>query len=73
MKKNVGNIDRIIRLVGAAIVAVVLFTGAVSLSSTLGIILGVAGVIFAFTGATSWCAIYSLVGASTCPVDTQEG
>jgi len=70
MNKNVGNPDRIIRLIGAAVVAVVLATGTVALSSTLGIILAVAGVIFAFTGLTSWCAIYQVVGLSTCPVKT---
>jgi len=71
MKKNVGSPDRIIRLIGAAVVAVILATGTVAISSTLGIVLAVAGVIFAFTGATSWCAIYSLVGLSTCPVEAK--
>lgn len=70
MKRNVGNADKIIRLLGAAIIAGVLATGTIALSSTLGIVLAVAGVIFAFTGVTNWCAIYSLFGASTCKLDT---
>ena len=72
MKKNVGNTDRIIRLTGAVLVAVLLFTGVVNIASTLGIILAIGGVIFAFTGLTSWCAIYSLVGLSTCPVESKK-
>ena len=65
MKKNVGSMDRVIRLVGGAIIAALLLTNTVSISSTLGIILTVAGVIFLFTGAVNWCAIYSLLGLST--------
>lgn len=72
MKKNVGNIDRIIRIVGALVIAFLLFKGIVALTSVLGIILAIAGVIFLFTGATSWCAIYQLFGASTCPVETDK-
>lgn len=72
MKKNVGNIDRIVRIVGGVILAIVLLTGVISISSVLGIILAVAGAIFLFTGATSWCAIYAAVGASTCPVDAAK-
>lgn len=68
MKKNVGKSDRILRIVVAAVIAVLLFSGTVAVSSTLGIILAVVAVIFAFTSAVSWCAIYALVGASTCKV-----
>lgn len=70
MKKNVGQIDRIVRLVVAVAIIALLATSTVALSSTLGIILAVVGVIFLFTSATSWCAIYQLVGASTCPRTT---
>lgn len=72
MKRNVGKIDRIIRIIGAVIIAVVLFKGMVALTSLIGIILVIAGVILLFTGATSWCAIYQLVGASTCPAETDQ-
>ena len=73
MKRNVGNTDRIIRLVGGVVIAALLATGTVAISSVLGIILAVAGAIFLFTGATNWCAIYALVGASTCSINTKEG
>ena len=71
MKKNVGNFDRIIRITGATIIAILFLTNVVSFASTSGVVLSVVGVIFAFTGATSWCAIYSLVGLSTCPVESK--
>ena len=39
MKRNVGNMDKVIRLVGAAIIAILFFAGIISFASTLGIIL----------------------------------
>jgi len=72
MKKNLGKADRIIRLCVALIIAYLLLIGKqVELSSTLGIILAVVGVVFLATSLMSWCAIYSLVGLSTCPVKEQ--
>lgn len=70
MKKNVGKTDKIIRLIVVAAIAVVLATGVVAIGTTLGIILGIVGVIFLFTALVNWCAIYALIGASTCPVET---
>ena len=67
MKKNVGSIDKYIRLIGAIVIIALLATKTIAISSTLGIILAVAGAIFLFTGLTNWCAIYSLFGMSTCP------
>jgi len=56
MKQNVGTIDRIIRLVVAAIFAVLYFTHVVS--GTLGIVLLVLAVIFTLTAAIGICPIY---------------
>ena len=72
MKRNLSNTDRIIRIIGAIAIAAVLFTGVVAIKTTLGIILAVAGVIFAFTSAVNWCAIYQLFGISTCPVESKQ-
>ena len=69
MKKNVGKTDKIIRLVVAAVLALLLATGTIAIASTLGIILGIVAVIFLFTALVNWCAIYALIGASTCPVE----
>ena len=69
MKKNVGTTDRIVRIVVAVVIAALFLTKTLTLATTLGIILAVVGVIFLFTGLVSWCAIYQLVGASTCQVE----
>lgn len=69
MKKNVGNIDRVLRLLVAGILGFLLLNGTVAISSLLGIILAVISVIFAVTGIVGWCAIYQLFGASTCQVE----
>ena len=63
IKKNVGNVDRIVRLVLAVILAALYFTSVVS--GTLGIVFLVLAVVFALTAAVSICPIYLLVGLST--------
>jgi len=56
MKPNVGTIDRIIRLIVAAVFAYLYFGGVVT--GTLGIILLVLGVVFLATSAISFCPLY---------------
>jgi len=63
IKKNVGNIDRIVRLVLAVVLAALYFTGAVS--GTLGIVFLVLAVVFALTAVFSVCPLYMLFGLST--------
>lgn len=65
MKKNMGNADRIIRLMIAAVIAVLYFTGI--LSGTLGIVALAIGGVFVATSAISFCPLYTMVGLSTCP------
>jgi hypothetical protein len=65
MKKNVGNADRVIRLILAAVLAVLYFTG--TLPGTLGLVLLVLAIVFAVTSLVGFCPIYSLVGLNTCP------
>lgn len=64
MKKNMGNADRIIRLIVAVIIAVLYFTG--NISGTLGIVLGVIAVAFVLTSAIGWCPLYVPLGIRTC-------
>lgn len=66
MKKNMGNADRIIRLIVSALFAFLYFSGTVT--GTLGIILLVAAGIFTFTLLTGFCPLYSIFGFNTCPV-----
>ncbi len=56
MKRNMGNADRILRLLFAILVAVLYFTD--SISGTLAIILGVVAVIFLVTSAMGFCPLY---------------
>jgi Protein of unknown function (DUF2892) len=66
MKKNMGNTDRIIRLVLAVVFGVLYFTGTVT--GTLGIVLLILGGVFVLTSVVSFCPLYALVGLNTCPV-----
>lgn len=64
MKKNMGNSDRIIRLLIAAVIAVLYFTNI--LTGTLGIVLLVIAGIFTLTSLVGFCPLYKLVGLNTC-------
>ncbi|SIN68027.1 YgaP family membrane protein [Algoriphagus halophilus] len=64
MKKNMGTIDRAIRLVVAAVLVLLYFSGIVS--GTLGIISLVVALIFAITSLVSYCPLYAIVGIKTC-------
>lgn len=65
MKKNMGNTDRIIRFLLAAVVAVLYFTNIIT--GTLGIVLLVLACVFVITSLVSFCPLYALVGLNTCP------
>lgn len=70
MKKNVGNLDKIIRLVVAAALVVLYFTGVIS--GAVAIISLIVAAIFTLTSIAGSCPVYSIVGASTCPVKEQD-
>jgi uncharacterized membrane protein len=63
IEKNVGTIDRIVRLVLAVALAALYFTGTVS--GTLGIVFLVLAVVFTLTAAVSICPLYLPFGLST--------
>ncbi len=64
MKKNMGNTDRIIRVIAAIVFSVLYFTGTVT--GTVGLVLVVLGAIFLATSFISFCPLYTLVGLNTC-------
>jgi hypothetical protein len=66
MKKNVGSIDRIIRILFAVVVAVLFFTDVVT--GTLGIVLLVVGVVLLATSFINFCPLYAILGINSCPV-----
>ena len=63
MKKNMGTLDRIIRLILVAVVLLLYFTGVIG--GTLAIILGVLAAIFFLTSLFSFCPLYLPFGIST--------
>lgn len=65
MKKNMGTADRIIRILIAALIAVLFFTNVIT--GTLGIILLVLAGIFLITSFISFCPLYYPFGLRTRP------
>ncbi|HOU14315.1 MAG TPA: DUF2892 domain-containing protein [Anaerolineae bacterium] len=63
MKKNMGTVDRIVRVVIAAIIAILYFTNAIS--GALAIILGIVALIFLATSAVGFCPLYVPLKIST--------
>lgn len=64
MKKNVGLIDKIIRLVLAALFIILFFTYVVV--GVFGYILLALAVILILTSLFSFCPIWMLIGVKTC-------
>jgi hypothetical protein len=64
MERNMGSADRIIRLIIAALVVVLYFTGI--LKGTLGVVLLALAAIMAGTSIIRFCPLYALFGISTC-------
>ncbi|MEN8138791.1 MAG: DUF2892 domain-containing protein [Bacteroidota bacterium] len=65
MKKNMGSADRIIRVLVAAIIAVLFYTNVIS--GTLGIVLLIIAGVFVLTSLLKFCPLYSIFGIKTCP------
>ncbi len=68
MNKNMGSTDKIIRLIIAAVLVVLYFTG--TLTGTLGIIALVVAAVFTLTSLVSFCPLYTVFGIKTCKVKT---
>ena len=63
MKKNMGNADKIIRVIIAALIGILYFTG--TISGTLGIVLLTLSAIFVLTSFISFCPLYLPFALST--------
>ena len=61
-----GSIDRIIRLIIAAVAVFLYYNG--TLTGTVGIVALVLAAVFVLTSVVSFCPIYAVFGMSTCPV-----
>ncbi len=65
MKKNMGNTDRIVRVLIAIVIAALYFTG--TITGLVGTILLVLAGVFVATSVVSFCPLYTIVGLNTCP------
>jgi len=63
MTKNVGSVDKIIRLVIALVLAYLYYSGV--LSGTLGIVAVVVGAIALLTSLINFCPLYAVIGVNT--------
>jgi hypothetical protein len=63
MKKNMGTIDKVARIIIAIAFAVLYFTGVIP--GTLGIVLVVLAVIFVLTSIVGFCPLYLPFGINT--------
>ena len=63
MKRNISNLDRLIRVVFAAVFAYLYFSGVVT--GALGVILLVVAIVFLLTSLVSFCPLYALFKIKT--------
>lgn len=63
MKKNMGSIDRIVRLIISLAFVLLYYTQTVS--GTLGLVLVILAGIFTLTSILGWCPLYLPFGIST--------
>jgi branched-subunit amino acid ABC-type transport system permease component len=61
MKKNVGGIDRVLRIVAGLALIALAATGLIGPWGWLGVIV-------LATGVFSFCGAYTLIGVNTCPM-----
>lgn len=65
MKKNMGTMDKAVRIILALVFAGLYYADIVT--GTLGIVLVALGAVFVLTSLVSFCPLYAPFGISTCP------
>lgn len=70
MTKNMGLVDKTIRLIVAAVIVALFYMEIIS--GTLGIVLLVFAGVFVLTSFISFCPLYTLFGMNTCKVDSKK-
>lgn len=63
MKKNMGTMDRVIRIIVAVFISLLYFTG--QISGTLAAILGIVALVLVITSFIGYCPAYTPLGIST--------
>jgi len=70
MKKNLGSADRIIRVILAAVLVALYYSGVIS--GTIGIVLVVLSAVFVLTSFISFCPLYWPFGISTASKKSED-
>ena len=63
MPKNMGTVDRIIRILLAVVIAILFFTN--QITGVAAIVLGIIAIIFVLTSLVSFCPLYLLFKINT--------
>ena len=63
-EKNMGTLDRTIRVAIAVVIALLYFSG--NISGLTATILSILAVIFVITSFVGFCPLYTVIGFSTC-------
>ena len=66
MNKNMGNLDKLIRVLLAMVFVILYLTSTVT--GTLGLALVAIAVLFVLTGLVSFCPLYTIFGINTCSI-----
>lgn len=66
MKKNMGGLDRVIRIIVAVVIGILFFMNIIE--GTLAYVLLALSGVFVLTSFISFCPIYAIVGLNTCKV-----
>ena len=69
MKKNMGTLDRAIRMIVAVVIAVLYYSGVIS--GTLAIVLGIVALVFVLTSLVGICPAYLPFGLSSCKTESK--
>ncbi len=64
MQKNMGTIDRSVRVLVAVVIAALIVMG--QISGILAIVLGILAGVFVLTSAIGFCPLYAPFGLRTC-------
>jgi len=64
MKKNIGSVDKFVRIIIAAIIMALYYFGYIS--DTLAMVLLIIGIILLLTSLINFCPLYKIIGVNTC-------
>ena len=66
MKKNMGMLDKVIRVIIAVVIGILYYMQIIT--GTLGLVLVILAIVFVLTSLISFCPLYAPFGLSTCKV-----